>query len=542
MVAPENAQVGVGTHLGDRYELVREIGRGGFGAVYEARDTPLNRSVAIKLIHNSWTEAGAELEREATLLAGIRSPHVVRVLDASVMETPPYLVMELLQGASVRVRIAQGGAMSMEEAFRILDESLQGLSALHDRTLIHGDIKPENVILTSEGAKLIDLGISRPWTGAPGDPSQVLGTPSYLAPELIRGDRPDPRADLYSAGLLLYEMLAGQAAHLQRDDIREVTDEIHEGRRAPLTLLCPWLPFAVSEFVRRALQPDPAHRFANAEAMRQALVSLRHRAALELERRSDVSEKHGEPIGGRFVLRRRIGGAKAAELWEAEDLRRHTPVMVQRVHLGEARAGVQKLAGIRSPHVPQVYDLVPLEAGTFALVLEQLPGRLLAESMGQRLPVATLGTTAGQLLAGLAAAHQAGLVHGNLQPANILVAHVARDSILKLLGFELGDGPGAPPNPAYAAPERLRGEAPSFRSDVHAAGAVLFELLTGIDYASAGRPLDRGPIDARVFGKVAAAAPITETLRRALAPEPARRFDDARAFLAAIRDSIPPGP
>ncbi len=536
MVEPANAQVGVGTHLGDRYELVREVGRGGFGAVFEARDEPLNRSVAVKLIHTSWTEAGAELEREATLLAGIRSPHVVRVLDASVMEDPPYLVMELLEGASVRERIDQGGALEPSEAFRILDEVLQGLSALHERTLLHGDLKPENVILTHDGAKLIDLGISRPWTGAQEKPSHVLGTPAYLSPELIRGGRPDARADLYAAGLLLYEMLAGQPAHTQRDDVRKITDEIFEGRRAPLTLVCPWLPLAVNAFVRRALESDPAERFESAEAMRRELASLRRSVNDAAAEEASSGPSPEQRLGERFLLLRQLSGGHAGRIWEAHDLQRDKRVTVERVQLGEAREGIRKLAGLRSPHLPQILDLVELDEGSFVLVMEPLPGRPLSESVGHPLPLASLAATGGQLLAALAACHAVALVHGDLAPSNVLISHFGQDPVLKLLGFRLADGEGGRPRPAYAAPELLRGAGPpTFRSDVHAAGAVLFELLTGVSYPAAGRPLDGKDANLRALGRVAAAAPITKTLQRALAPDPADRFEDARAFLAATR-------
>ncbi len=532
MVESANAQIGVGTHLGDRYRLVREVGRGGFGAVYEAQDEPLKRSVAVKLIHTSWTEAGTELEHEATLLAGIRSPHVVRVLDASVMEDPPYLVMELLEGESVRQRIDQGGALTTDESFRILDEVLQGLTALHERTLIHGDLKPENVFLTSEGAKLIDLGISRPWTSPQERAEHVLGTPAYLSPELIRGGQPDQRSDLYAAGLLIYEMLAGQAAHAQRDDVREITDEIYEGRRAPLTLVCPWLPLEVSAFVRRALEPDPARRFVNAEAMRTALRSLPRSGPA-----SAPSSEHR--LGDRFALLRPIDTG-SGQIWEARDLERDMLVTVERLHLGEAREGVQKLAGLRSPHLPQIYDLVPLGGGDFALVMEQLPGRLLTEVVGQRLPLARLGATGGQLLAGLSAAHSVGLVHGDIRPATVVISHFGQDPVLKLLGFQVGEGRATARVDAYAAPERRR-NGPTPRSDVYSAAALLFHLLTGVDYVSAGRPLE-GRGDPRVLGKVASQAAITKTLQQALATDPAARFEDARAFLAATRESVPPGP
>jgi serine/threonine protein kinase len=531
MVEPPDGDVGVGSHLGDRYELLREIGRGGFGAVFEARDAPLNRSVAVKLIHTSWTEAGAELEREATLLAGIRSPHVVRVLDASVMEKPPYLVMELLEGASLRARLDRTGALDTGASFRVLAEVLKGLRALHERTLLHGDLKPENVILTGDGAKLIDLGISRPWTSPHERADHVLGTPAYLSPELLRGGRPDPRSDLYAAGLLLHEMLSGRPAHPHRDDLREITDEIREGRRAPLTLLCPWLPLEVSAFVGRALEAAVGDRFQSADEMLAALARLPESAVEQ-----PPEPREAPTLGERFQLLRSLGTGSLRRVWEARDRQRDALVSVRRLELvsESARSAVRQLAGLRSPHVPQVYDLVPQDQARFVLVMERLPGRSLADVVGHALPLTTLAATAGQLLAGLAAAHEAGLVHGDLAPANVRISHVGQDSIVKLLGFRLGDEAA---EPAYAAPEVTSGAAPTPRSDVYSAAAILFELLTGDGYDAAGRTLAAKEADLRVLGRVAATAPITRTLHRALAPDPAKRFADARAFLAATREA-----
>jgi len=264
--------IGVGSVLDDRYVLERPVGAGGFGAVFEAMDRRVGRRVAIKVMQTPEPRVAASFRREANLLASVDSPHVVRILDAVLEREAPYLVMELLVGTDLREHIRQRGPVPTPQALQITKELLRGLRAMHRRAIVHLDIKPGNVILTPNGTKLIDFGISRAGREAGWDPKQVNGTPPYLAPELLARAEPDVRTDLYGVGLLLYEMLAGRPAYDSARTLEAVLDDVRIGRRTPLRVHCPWLDLPITSFVRMALSAEPDDRFGNAEEMLTALA------------------------------------------------------------------------------------------------------------------------------------------------------------------------------------------------------------------------------------------------------------------------------
>ena len=153
----------LGSTLGGRYRLVGRLGRGGHAEVFEALDQRLDRRVALKLLHppDEGHAPGASA-REGALLASVQSPYVVRILDAAFDTEPPYLVMELLDGETLATRIARG-PLTLESALGTTEAILRGVAALHRRTILHGDLKPANVMRGAEGIKLIDLGVSRSW-------------------------------------------------------------------------------------------------------------------------------------------------------------------------------------------------------------------------------------------------------------------------------------------------------------------------------------------------------------------------------------------
>ncbi|MBL8612530.1 MAG: serine/threonine protein kinase, partial [Myxococcales bacterium] len=208
-----------GSLLDGRYEIVRRLGAGGMGVVYEARHVRLGQSVAIKAIRGDVPLTGAELtrfEREARAAAQLKSRHSVRVFD---IDTAPngitYIAMELLAGAELSAELRRGPTTG-----EIVDWVVQVCDALqeaHDLGIVHRDIKPENVFIAREGerrvAKLLDFGISKVLSESPAGTtvnSSVMGTPEYMSPEQIRARRVDHRTDIFSIGVVLYRALAGR--------------------------------------------------------------------------------------------------------------------------------------------------------------------------------------------------------------------------------------------------------------------------------------------------------------------------------------------
>jgi serine/threonine-protein kinase len=211
---PTSSQM-IGTVLSGRYRLEAKLGSGGMSTVYLANDATLDRAVAVKVMHREMSEQPDQLERfrqEARAVAKLSHPNVVAVIDAGEDGGHPYIVFEYVEGETLKQRIARVGALETQEALAYAIEIARGLTVAHARNMVHRDIKPQNVLIDAEGrAKLTDFGISRQLeqdgmtaTG------RVLGTTDYVAPEQAMGHPVDPRSDIYSLGVVLYEMLVGQ--------------------------------------------------------------------------------------------------------------------------------------------------------------------------------------------------------------------------------------------------------------------------------------------------------------------------------------------
>ncbi|HET9554934.1 MAG TPA: serine/threonine-protein kinase, partial [Anaeromyxobacteraceae bacterium] len=198
-----------GDVVAGRFELARELGRGGFGLVFEARDLELGRAVAFKAIRPIRTRAlerlAKPLKEEAEAAARLNHPNVVTLHDSGVHDGTPYLIMELLRGETLAVRLRRG-PLAPAEALRVALEVAHGLVAAHAAGVLHRDLKPGNVFLTERGAvKLVDFGLA----SIMGRASLAAGTPAYMAPEQLRGQAEDPRTDVFSAAVVLFEALTG---------------------------------------------------------------------------------------------------------------------------------------------------------------------------------------------------------------------------------------------------------------------------------------------------------------------------------------------
>ena len=277
-----------GSLLGEaigNFVVVGELGAGGMGAVYRGIHPQIGSTVAIKVLHASCaTDAAARerLLREAQLVNRIASPGVAKVSDAGVLaDGRPYLVMELLVGENLAQRLERDPRPPLQVTYQILDAVLETLAAAHAAATIHRDLKPENVFLVSDGrivvldfgvAKLLDLGNTAGLTST----GAAVGTPAYMAPEQIRGGVVDARTDVYAAGVVLYELLAGRRPFLGTDF--EVLSAHVDRRPAPPRAWFPEIPIDLQDIALIALAKDPERRFQAASAMRAALGHVARRA------------------------------------------------------------------------------------------------------------------------------------------------------------------------------------------------------------------------------------------------------------------------
>ncbi|HMI81678.1 MAG TPA: protein kinase, partial [Solirubrobacterales bacterium] len=255
----------IGTVLSGRYKLEAKLGSGGMSTVYLARDTTLDRPVAVKVLHRAMSEQEDQLQRfrqEARAVAKLSHPNVVAVIDAGEDGGHPYIVFEYVEGETLKQRINRVGALDAQEALAHAIEIARGLTVAHARNMVHRDIKPQNVLIDSEGrAKLTDFGISRQLeqdgmtaTG------RVLGTTDYVSPEQAMGHAVDQRSDVYSLGVVLYEMLIGQVPFHADSQVGVAMKHVNEDL-PDVQQRRPELSAAAAMVVERATAKDPAQRY-----------------------------------------------------------------------------------------------------------------------------------------------------------------------------------------------------------------------------------------------------------------------------------------
>jgi serine/threonine-protein kinase len=272
----------IGTVLSGRYRLEAKLGSGGMSTVYLARDTTLDRPVAVKVMHREMSEQADQLERfrqEARAVAKISHPNVVAVIDAGEDGGYPYIVFEYVEGETLKARINRVGALDVQESLAYAIEIARGLTVAHARRMVHRDIKPQNVLIDAEGrAKLTDFGISRQLekdgltaTG------RVLGTTDYVAPEQAMGRGADQRSDLYSLGVVLFEMLTGHVPFQADSQVGVAMKHVNE-ELPDVQADRPELSAATALVVERATAKDPTKRYADIGEMIDDLST-----ALEVE-------------------------------------------------------------------------------------------------------------------------------------------------------------------------------------------------------------------------------------------------------------------
>ena len=249
-----------GTQLGP-YEILGQIGAGGMGEVYKARDTRLHRIVAVKISKEQYSE---HFEQEARAVAALNHPHICQLYDVG----PNYLVMEFVEGGPLK------GPLPIEKTVEYAGQILDALDAAHQRGITHRDLKPANILVAKQGIKLLDFGLAKQTvrlgeadvTKALTNQGQIVGTLQYMSPEQLQGKEVDARSDLFSFGCVLYEMLTGKRA-FEGQNAASVTAAILEREPAPLEVARP-----LDRVLRRALAKDPDQRFQTARDLKAALA------------------------------------------------------------------------------------------------------------------------------------------------------------------------------------------------------------------------------------------------------------------------------
>jgi len=265
----------VGRILNSRYELEQLIGTGGMADVYRARDNLLGRTVAVKILHPQFAKDPVFIERfrqEAQAAANLNQSNIVNVFDWGIEDSTYYIVMEYVQGRDLKSIIVQGGPLMPERAVEIAMAICLALDTASAHGIVHRDIKPQNIIVTGDGQiKVMDFGIARTAGGsAMTQTGTIMGTAQYISPEQAQGRPADPRSDLYSLGIVLYEMLTGKVPFNGENPVAIAYKHVREDPLAP-SLLNPDISPELEAVVMKALAKNPENRYQSAMEMRSDL-------------------------------------------------------------------------------------------------------------------------------------------------------------------------------------------------------------------------------------------------------------------------------
>ena len=269
----------IGTMIGDRYEVLERIGMGGMSDVYKAKDHKLNRHVAVKVLKQEFSENTnfvSKFRVEAQAAASLMHPNIVNVYDVGEDNGVYYIVMELVDGITLKKYIEKKARLSVREALSIAIQACMGIEAAHNNHIIHRDIKPQNIIISKDGkVKVTDFGIAKAATSNT-ITSNVMGSVHYTSPEQARGGYSDEKSDIYSMGITLFEMLTGRVPFNGETTVAIAIKHIQEEMPSPREYV-PEIPVCVEQIVLKCTQKSPDRRYHSMAALiadlKKALMS-----------------------------------------------------------------------------------------------------------------------------------------------------------------------------------------------------------------------------------------------------------------------------
>jgi len=279
-----------------RFKIIRELGRGGQGVVYLAQDTQLERQVAIKVLRPERSQQTDQLVREARIASNLQHPNIVTLFDAAEHDGMSYLVYAYVEGLTLAQLLKQDGVLPLAKAARIASGVLDGLACAHAQGVMHLDIKPANIMITSAGQPMVmDFGIARMITHLHDTSGGILGTPQYMAPECMSAQGPEFCSDLFSVGMILYEMVTGSPA-VEGDNVYQILHRNANEQAAAPSSRNAEVDEKLESIILRAIAKNPRERYPDAVSMRQALMQYlsEHSATGEGESHSTLE----------FLLRR----------------------------------------------------------------------------------------------------------------------------------------------------------------------------------------------------------------------------------------------
>ena len=252
-----------GTILGDRYEILEKIGTGGMAEVFKGKDHKLNRYVAVKVLKEEFRDNDGfvkKFKEEAQAAAGLAHPNIVNVYDVGDENGIYYIVMELVEGITLKNYIERKGRLTIKEATSIAIQVSAGLEVAHNNHIVHRDIKPQNIIISREGkVKVTDFGIAKATTSQT-TTSSAMGSVHYASPEQARGGYVDHRSDIYSLGIVMYEMVTGRVPFDGETAVTVAVKHLQE-QMVPPSKYCPEIPYSLEQIIKKCTEKSPDRRY-----------------------------------------------------------------------------------------------------------------------------------------------------------------------------------------------------------------------------------------------------------------------------------------
>ena len=533
----------VGTTLRNKYRILAKVGRGGMGHVYKVLHLVFNEIRALKVMHPSLMvreDFVRRFLREAFVARRLDHPNAVRVMDVEESEDGRQcIVMEFVDGQILREVLRRQSPLSVGRACSIVKQVASALAAAHELGMIHRDIKPENIALVKDEAgeqvKVLDFGITKLREGelkkevgamslAATGTMFAIGTPEYMSPEQVQQQELDGRSDLYSLGIVFYEMLTGRLP-LQADNqaewflahVGQAPQRLHDFA-ADLGI-----PESVADLVMSMLEKDRTNRPADGAAVVRSITACEAEIRLNAldsawgsQPRAEVARGDattlpayfagwtpGSQVAGRYKLLEKIAEVRMGPIYTALDaasgeicaLKLVNPWSVPGLDLvNQLGEYCQRLKRFKHPHVVRTYEFGHAEDGVVFLVTEYVSGLNLRQAIEQQAPleVPRACRIVWEIASALDAGQQLGMMHGDIKPEHIMLARLPKTEQTKVLDFSLDrvkeaipelcepDLPSAWLAPLhYMSPERISGQPYLPQSDIYSLGMVFYEILTG---------------------------------------------------------------
>src|SRR5260370_5857087 len=475
------------------------------GAVYKAHDREVERLVALKIIRPELARNPEILRRfkqELILARQVTHKNVSRIFDLGMADGRKVIPMDYVEGRDLKSVLVERGKLPHEEAVPIIQQVCRGLEAAHTEGVVHRDLKPQNIMVDEDGRVwVMDFGLARSMeTAGMTRTGALMGTPDYMSPEQARGEKVDARSDVFSLGIIFYEMLTGQLP-FQADTLMATLLKRVQEKAIPPTMLDPAIPPHINRVVMKCLVADVAKRYQAIGEILAELCDGTQQTCASTAQASVISLGAigpGTQFGPRYRIESVIGEGGMGKVYKAHDndLDRTVALKVVRPELASDPSSMQRfkqelLLASRISHrnILRIHDLGDV-AGMKFISMAYVEGKDLHDLLTEsgRLSIERAVNIAKQLASALDAAHSEGVIHRDLKPRNVLIdatdhVYVSDFGLAKSLeggaatqmtraGEILG-------TPRYMSPEQAEAKPADHRSDIYSYGVILYEMATG---------------------------------------------------------------